>query len=64
MPDPFTSVFPASHKELEAALLNNRNDISLSLTPILELICIWAHQMGTNGRSVSSSLIVHVIYLK
>lgn len=47
----------------EAALFNNPDDILPQPAPFSGLICIWAHPMGTNGRSVSTSLIGCAIYL-
>lgn len=42
----FRCHFPACHKELEAVLLNNRNDIPLSPVPVFQLICIWGPPNG------------------
>lgn len=58
----FTAISPGFHKKLLLnVLLNNGDDISLRLTPVSELICICGHQMETNGRSVSTSLIAPLI---
>lgn len=42
----FRCHFPVCHKELQAVLLNNTNDILLSPVPVFQPICIWGPPNG------------------